>query len=116
MKLEEDYWRKLIKEYEGSNLSQNNFCSQKGIPVAQFKYRWRKEVEVNSKKERIKPLQLRAVPRFEEVAITGTDSLASSLARSSIICIQFANQIRCEFEMPTSEPELGLLLKQLVAL
>jgi hypothetical protein len=43
VKLEEDYWQKIIKEYEGSGLSQNNFCIQQGIPVAQFKYRWCRE-------------------------------------------------------------------------
>ncbi len=116
VKLQEDYWRKLIKEYEGSCLSQNDFCSQQGISVAQFKYRWRREMENDRKKERIESRRLMAVPRFEEVSILGADSVASSPVRSSIICIQFPNQIRCEFEMPVSEPELGLLLKQLVAL
>jgi hypothetical protein len=117
VKLEEDYWQKIIKDYEGSGLSQNDFCSQQGIPVAQFKYRWRREMErTSNKKERVEPRRLVAVPRFEEVSILGSDSVASSPNKSSIICIQFPNQVRCEFEMAVSEPELGLLLKQLVAL
>jgi transposase-like protein len=116
VKLEEDYWRKIIKEYEGSGLSQNDFCSRQGISAAQFKYRWRREMENDSKKERAEPRRLMAVPRFEEVAILGADSVASPPIKSSIICIQFPNQVRCEFEMPVSETGLGLLLKQLVAL
>lgn len=31
MKLEREYWRKLIKEYDESGLSQAEFCSQQGI-------------------------------------------------------------------------------------
>ena len=116
VKLAADYWQKIIKEYEGSGLSQNDFCSQQGIPVAQFKYRWRRELESDSKKARVEPRGLVAVPRFEGVSILGGDSVASSPNKSSIICIQFPNQVRCEFEMAVSEPELGLLLKQLVAL
>lgn len=117
VKLAADYWQKIIKEYEGSGLSQSDFCSQQGIPVAQFKYRWRREMErTSNNKERVEPRRLVVVPRFEEVSILGADSVASSPNKSSIICIQFPNQVRCEFEMPISDPELGLLLKQLVAL
>ncbi|MBA2651334.1 MAG: hypothetical protein H0U73_03575 [Tatlockia sp.] len=116
MKLEKEYWRKLIKEYEESGLSQAEFCSQQGIHIAQFKYRWRQEMGTNSKKERIAGRRIEAVPGFEAVSISETDSLASTEDRPRVICIQLPNQIRCEFPMPLSGTELGLLLKQLVAL
>jgi hypothetical protein len=116
VKLQKDYWRKLIKEYEGSGLSQNDFCSEKGIPIAQFKYRWRHEMESNGKKERIESKRLIAAPGFEEVFLSQADSLASKEDRLRIICVQLPNQIRCEFQMTVSDPELFLLLKQLVAL
>lgn len=116
MKLQKDYWRKLIKEYEGSGLSQADFCNEKGIAVAQFKYRWRQEMESNGKKERIESKRLIAAPGFEEVFLSQADSLASEEDRLRIICVQLPNQIRCEFQMSVSEPELGLLFKQLAAL
>lgn len=116
LKLEDDYWRKLIKAYEESNLSQNDFCSQQGIAVARFKYRWRREMACNNKKERSEPRRLKVVPRFEAVSISGAESLTSSASKSRMIFIQFPNQIRCDFEMPISELDFGLLLKQLVAL
>lgn len=116
VKLKADYWQELINECEVSGLTHNDFCRQKGIPVAKFKYRWRREMELNSKKERIESKRLMSVPNFEEVSISGADSLPSSPAKLSVIKIQFPNQIRCEFQIPVSEPELGLLFKQLVAL
>lgn len=116
MKLEREYWRKLIKEYEESGLSQVEFCSQQGIQTAQFKYRWRQEMATNSKEERIAARRLEAAPVFEAVSISEADSLASTEDKPRVICIQLPNQIRCEFPMPLSGIELGLLLKQLVAL
>jgi hypothetical protein len=113
VKLAEDYWRKLIKEYKESSLSKNAFCDQKGLALGQFKYHWRRAME--NKRGAVESKGT-ALPRFEEVTITESDSLASSPANPSTICIQLPNQIRCEFEMAVSGPGLGLLLKQLVAL
>jgi hypothetical protein len=88
VKLEKEYWRKLKKEYEGSGLSQSDLWSQQGIPVAQFKYRWRREIESNSKKERIESRRLMAVAEFEAVFIAGTESLAGTETKSGIMYIQ----------------------------
>lgn len=116
MKLKSEDWQTLVKECERSGLTQNDFCHQKGIPVGRFKYHWRREKELNRKQERIESKRLMAVPRFEEVSISGANTLLSAQALPSVIKIQFPNQIRCEIQMPVSEPELGVLLKQLVAL
>ncbi len=116
VKLKEDYWQALIKECEGSGLTQNDFCRQKGIPAAQFKYRWRKEMEFNSKKKMIQSKRFVSVPKFEEVSISGDVPLPNPPTKQSVIKIQFPNQICCEIQMPVSEPDLGLLFKQLVAL
>ena len=45
MKSKEEYWARLFKGYERSGLSQEDFCSEQGIPIAKFKYQWRKKTE-----------------------------------------------------------------------
>jgi hypothetical protein len=116
VKLKEEDWCRLLKEYAGSGLTQNDFCLQKGIPVAPFKYRWRKEMEQKNRIEQSELPPFVAPPRFEEVSISGVDSFPKVSSALSVIKILLPNQIHCEFQIPISEPELGLLLKQLVAL
>ena len=50
MKAKEEYWEELFKGYESSGLSQEAFCSEQGIPIAKFKYQWRKKIESGSHK------------------------------------------------------------------
>ena len=50
MKSKEEYWERLFKGYERSGLSQEDFCSEQGIPIAKFKYQWRKKIESGSHK------------------------------------------------------------------
>ena len=116
VKLKADYWQALIKECEASGLTHSDFCRQKGIPVAKFKYRWRTEMELNSTKERIESKRMMAVPKFEEISISGADSLPRTQIKLSVIKIQLPNQIHCEFQISVSEPEFCIVLKQLVAL
>lgn len=116
MKLKADYWQILIRECEQSGLTQTDFCRQKGIPVSQFKYRWRREIELKSKKDWIESTPLMAVPGFEDISISGVNSLPSIESKLSLIKVEFPNQICCEFQIQISEPEFGSLLKQLVAL
>ena len=74
VKLEEDYWRKLIKEYKGSSLSKNAFCEQKGLALGQFKYHWRRAMESNNKNGEVESKGT-ALSRFEEVTIMESKSL-----------------------------------------
>ena len=116
MELKSEDWKALIKEYEEGRLTKNEFCYEKGISVGSFKYRWRKEKEPHRKKEGLESKDLMAVATFEKVSIARRHSFPSTQASPSVISIQFPNHIRCDIPMPDSEPGLGLLLKQLVAL
>lgn len=50
MKAKEDNWERVFKGYEHSGLSQEAFCSEQGIPIAKFKYQWRKKIESGNHK------------------------------------------------------------------
>lgn len=50
MKSKEEYWERLFNGYERSGLSQDEFCSEQGIPIAKFKYQWRKKFGARSNK------------------------------------------------------------------
>lgn len=50
MKSKEEYWERLFKGYERSGLSQEEFCNEQGIPIAKFKYQWRKKFGARSNK------------------------------------------------------------------
>ena len=39
MKSKEEYWVHLFAGYERSGLSQEDFCSEQGIPIEKFGYR-----------------------------------------------------------------------------
>ncbi len=36
MKSKEEYWERQLKSYERSGLSQEDFCSEQGIPIAKL--------------------------------------------------------------------------------
>lgn len=48
MKSKEEYRERLFKGYERSGLSQEEFCREQDIPIAQFKYQWRKRITPGS--------------------------------------------------------------------
>jgi hypothetical protein len=116
VQLKEEDWCRLLKEYAVSGMTQNDFCLQQGIPVAPFKYRWRKEMEQKNRRKQSNLFGSITPSHFEEVSISGVDLLPKEPSPLSVIKIQLPNQIRCEFQIPITEPGLGLLLKQLVAL
>jgi hypothetical protein len=112
----DSYWLELIKQYESSGLSQEEFCRKRLIPLTKFKYRWRRQMEI----ENVRPLD-RSIPQsslnqFEEVSILegNTSSVPENKTRG--LSILFPNQIRCELNISVSRPEFGMLLKQLVSL
>lgn len=112
MKSKEDYWESLFKGYERSRLSQEDFCSEQGIPVAKFKYEWRKRILLGSQQSESqnksdKPNQ------FEPILISNKESVHQETLTSQSILIQFSNQISCEVKMDIKSRDFSYLLNQL---
>lgn len=116
MKSKVEYWQELIKQYEASRQSQEEFCIEKGIPLAKFKYRRRRQMEHKSIRQLVQSAKSPSLSRFEEISIIEAGTSPALLNKTSGINIQFPNQIRCELEMSISSPEFSVLLKHLVAL
>jgi hypothetical protein len=116
MKPTESYWQDLIKQYESSGLSQEDFCRARLIPLTKFKYRWRRQMELGNGVKSLETSSKGALSRFEDVSIIEAKPSPGSVEKSRGISIQFPNQIRAELNITVSCPEFGVLLKQLVAL
>lgn len=111
MKSKEEYWDRQLKSYERSGLSQEDFCSEQGIPIAKFKYQWRKKFGSRSKKRRLQD-SLDKPSHFEPILISNKGSVHQEPTNQSII-IQFPNRIRCELAMDIKSQDFSSLLNQL---
>lgn len=112
MKSKEEYWERVFKGYERSGLSQEEFCSEQGIPIAKFKYQWRKRIasenqNTDSQNESDKS------SHFEPILIRGMGSVHQEIQTSQSIIIQFPNQISCEVTMDIKSRDFSSLLNQL---
>lgn len=112
MKSKEEYWERLFTGYERSGLSQEDFCSEQGIPIEKFKYQWRKKFGSRNNKPKSqnsfdKPIH------FEPVLISNKDSVQQEPSRNQSIIIQFPNQISCEVKMDIKSKDFSSLLNQL---
>lgn len=112
MKSKEEYWELLFKGYERSGLSQEDFCGEQGIPIAKFKYQWRKKFGSRSPKA---DAQNKAdKPRyFEPILISDKGSISQEHVTSQSIIIQFPNQISCEVKIDIKSKDFSSLLNQL---
>lgn len=115
MKSKEEYWDRLFKGYERSGLSQEEFCSEQGIPIAKFKYQWRKKFGTRGNKT---TAQTRSdKPNyFEPVLISKNESVYPESVTSQSIIIQFPNQISCELKIDIKSRDFSSLLNQLRSL
>lgn len=108
MKTKEAYWDGVIKGYEGSGLSQEDFCREQGIPVAKFKYQWRKRMaKISQKANSEKPIY------FETLRISNEESACLEPAASQSIIIRFPNQLSCEVKVAIKSLDFSSLLNQL---
>ena len=112
MKSKEEYWGRLFKGYEGSGLSQEDFCSEQGIPIEKFKYQWRKKFGSRSNKKKSQNSFDKSI-HFEPVLISNMDSVHQEPAKNQSIIIQLPNQIRCEVKMDITSKDFSSLLNQL---
>nr|MBA3535592.1 hypothetical protein [Tatlockia sp.] len=106
MKYKED-WQGLINEYESSGLGQEEFCKNKGLPLAQFKYRWRNHV-VQKRRQKAASLKSESTVGFEAVSLTKPVQQVKPRA----ISIVLPNQIRFELSLSYEIAGFGLVLKQ----
>ncbi|WP_058478921.1 IS66 family insertion sequence element accessory protein TnpA [Legionella waltersii] len=95
-----------------SGLSQEDFCREQEIPIAKFKYQWRKRMvsgsqKANSQNNSEKPIH------FEQVRISNEDSIHQETLTSQSIIIQFPNQSSCEVKMDIKSRDFSSLLNQL---
>lgn len=116
VKSKEIYWPELIKQYESSGLSQEEFCRERLIPLTKFKYRWRRQMEIENVRKVERSIPKESLNQFEKVSIL--EGNISPVVEDNLrwISIQFPNQIRCELNLSVSSPEFGLLLKRLESL
>ena len=112
MKSKEEYWDRLFKGYERSGLSQEDFCSEQGIPIAKFKYQWRKKIGTGIRKDGAQN-QSDNPCHFEPILISKKDSAPQEPVTNQSIIIQFPNQVRCELKMDIKGKDFSSLLNQL---
>jgi len=112
MKLKEEYWKRVFIGYEGSGLSQEDFCSEQGIPIAKFKYQWRKWMASGSQKADSQNNSQKPI-HFEPVRISNEDFIHQETLANQSIIIQFPNQISCELKMDIKSKDFSSLLNQL---
>ena len=112
MKSKEEYWDRLFKGYEQSGLSQEDFCREQGIPIAKFKYQWRKKIGPGSRKDGAQN-QSDTPCHFEPILISKKDSTPQEPVTNQSIIIQFPNRIRCELAMDIKSQDFSSLLNQL---
>ena len=112
MKSKEAYWDRLFKGYEQSGLSQEDFCSEQGIPIAKFKYQWRKKIGTGIRKDGAQN-QSDNPFHFEPILLSKKDSAPQEPVRNQSIIIQFPNQVRCELKMDIKGKDFSSLLNQL---
>ena len=112
MNAKAEYWERLFKGYERSGLSQEDFCSEQGIPIAKFKYQWRKKIESGGQKAGA-PNKLGTSSHFEPILISNNDSIHQESITSQSIIIRFPNQISCELKMDIKGKDFSSLLNQL---
>lgn len=112
MKSKEEYWERVFKGYERSGLSQEDFCSEQGIPIAKFKYQWRKKIESGSHKADA-PNKLDKTSHFEPILISNKDSVHQEPVTNQSIIIRLPNQICCEVQVDIKSKDFSSLLNQL---
>jgi hypothetical protein len=115
MKSKEEYWDRLFKGYERSGLSQEEFCSEQGIPIAKFKYQWRKKFGARGSKTTAHTRSDKP-NYFEPVLISKNESVYPEAVTSQSIIIQFPNQISCELKIDIKSLDFASLLNQLRSL
>jgi hypothetical protein len=113
MKIKDEYWERVFKGYEGSGLSQEEFCREQGIPIAKFKYQWRKKFGSRSKETKIQNSSDK-LSHFEPILISNNkDSIHHETKTSQSIIIRFPNQICCELTTDIKSRDFSSLLNQL---
>ena len=112
MKSKEEYWARLFKGYELSGLSQEEFCSEQGIPIEKFKYQWRRKFGSRSNKTKAPKVSDKPI-HFEPVLISNKGPVHQDSVKSQSIIIQFPNQISCEVKMDIKSKDFSSLLNQL---
>lgn len=112
MKSKEEYWERLFKGYERSGLSQENFCIGQGIPIAKFKYQWRKRIASESQKTDSQN-KSDIASHFEPLLISKNDSVHQEPVTNQSIIIRFPNQICCEVKADIKGKDFSSLLNQL---
>lgn len=112
MKSKEEYWERLFKGYERSRLSQEEFCSEQGIPIAKFKYQWRKKFGARSNKTSVQNSSEQP-GYFEPILISKNQSVSPEPVTSQCIIIQFPNQISCKIQIDIKSQDFSSLLNQL---
>ena len=109
-------WEAILSQYKDSNLSQKDFCKEKGLPWNQFRYRW--ERRNLSKKNHEKPLVLKnhsAKVSFEPVSIISSCQPLEEMTINEV-SIHLPNHIRCDIKINLKANQLTTFLKQLVTL
>ena len=93
-------------------MRQEDFCSEQGIPIAQFKYQWRKKFGAKSNKT-TEQNSSEKHGYFEPAVISKNESVYPKPVTSQLIIIQFPNQISCEVKIGIKSKDFSSLLNEL---
>ena len=72
-----EHWRGLVRAWEGSGLTQVDFCRRKGVSVHTFRS-WRYSLRLQAKEERRAPASRALAPPFGEVKLAEKARLAGA--------------------------------------
>ena len=109
-------WEAILSQYKDSNLSQKDFCKEKGLSWNKFRYRWDRHNLSNKNHE--EPLVLKNHPAkvsFEPVSIISSCQSKEEMTINEV-SIHLPNRIRCDIKINLKANQLTTLLKQLVTL
>ena len=109
-------WEAIFAQFKVSNLSQKDFCKEKGLSWNQFRYWW-------DRKNFIKTVQAKSLildnqpagASFEAVSIISSCESKEEMNINKV-SIYLPNHVRCDIKISLEANQFTVLLKQLVAL
>lgn len=107
------YWQSVFEDFEGSGVSQQQYCIAKDLSLSKFRYYWKKS---QKQKGTSRQMLSRHSSGFAPVLFKEPPSIAPESA-SSALSVTLPNKIRCEFNINDGSSEcLNRILTMLVSL
>ncbi|HAT6820656.1 TPA: hypothetical protein JAM89_14500 [Legionella pneumophila] len=108
-------WSSFLKKYEGSGLTQVEFCKRNKLVLSQFQYRWygRQAVKKKAKASGVEETSS-VLALFEPVMVSPVTDFVEEQDPFLQVSIHLPNHIRCDVKVNLAGDSLLTLLRQLV--